>query len=194
MRIILLIFLSLFITPVQAQQVKEFFYQEAEVYEFPVFVRGNLDSNTLILFIQGGPGETAIDFARSDYPRWNEYANNAFTPTERKITVGMVFRVIFSRPYNPIKYLKRKDNKRVDDLLWEDERELSTFNELVKIETSVLLLTGRYDDIGLPEENQRAHELIPNSKLIILPDAGHESFIDKPLLFRDALSRFILNH
>jgi pimeloyl-ACP methyl ester carboxylesterase len=41
--------------------------------------------------------------------RWNDYADATFTPTERKVTVGMVFRVIFSRPYNPIKYLKRKD-------------------------------------------------------------------------------------
>lgn len=340
MKSLLLLFFSILYSNVQAQQVQEFFYQEAEDYKFPVYVRGNLDSGNLVLFVQGGPGETAIDFARSDYPkwkntlekefaiayydqrglnqrlknidspkityeqyskdiialgkalmekydaniylmghsaggkmvlntlqyypeetsfihgamilntpittdysperwihyrplflknlaeekmatdsdtdywqqahmwitkidsittpeqakRWNEYADFAFMPTERKVTMGMVFRVIFSRPYNPIKYLKRKDNKRVDDLLWEDQQELSTFKEFDKIDTSVLLLTGRYDDVGLPEENQRAHELIPHSTLTILPDAGHESFLDQPELFVEAITRFVSDH
>lgn len=70
MKTITLILISLFTVNIRAQSVKDFFYAEAESYEFPVFVRGNLDSKKLILFVQGGPGETAIDFARSDYPRW----------------------------------------------------------------------------------------------------------------------------
>ncbi len=332
-RLLLLVLLSL---DLQAQQVEEFFYMKAEDYEFPVFVRGNMDSKKIILFVQGGPGETAIDYARSDYPgwkntlekefviayydqrglnqraknitsdkitydqysrdiialgaalkkkydidlylmghsaggkmvlntlqhypeessfvngalilntpittdysherwahyrplylrnlamekiesdsgtdywqeaydwiteidsiatpdqarRWNEYADAAFTPTERKITAGMIFRVVFSRPYNPIKYINRKDNERVDDLLWEDEKKLSTFEHLERIKAPVLLLTGRYDDVGLPEENHRAHELIPHSSLIILPEAGHESFLDQPKLFHEAVRQF----
>jgi pimeloyl-ACP methyl ester carboxylesterase len=339
MKTITLLLFILLTLDLQAQQVKEFFYQKAEDYEFPVFVRGNLDSNVLILFVQGGPGETAIDFARSDYPRWkeslekkfaiayydqrglnqrlknidstnityeqyskdiialgralmkkysaniylmghsaggqmvlntlkrypekisyirgaialntaittdhsserwsyyrplylknlakekmktdadthywrkayewimkvdsidspehakrwNKYVDTAFTPSEKKISMGMVFRVIFSRPYNPIKYLKSKDNKRVSDLLWKDGQKLSSFDGLENIEAPVLLLTGRYDDIGLPEENRRAHQLIPNSTLTILPDAGHESFLDRPELFTNTIQSFIEN-
>lgn len=52
MRIIILIHLSLIITPAQLQQVIEFFYPEAEDYMFPVIVRGNLESNALILFME----------------------------------------------------------------------------------------------------------------------------------------------
>ena len=337
MKTITLLLLAFISLDLQAQQVKEFFYLEAEDYEFPVFVRGNLDGKKLILFVQGGPGETAIDFARSDYPkwkntleqdcviayydqrglnqrvkkiaankitydqysrdiialgkalqkkyeadiylmghsaggkmvlntlqhypkvssfiggaivlntpittdhsperwshyrplylknltkkkiesdsnsdywqeaydwiteidsittpeqarRWNDYADAAFAPTERKITAGMVFRVIFSRPYNPIKYLNRKDNERVDDLLWEDVKKLSTFEDLDLINVPVLLLTGRYDDVGSPEENQKADELIPNSSLTILPEAGHESFLDQPELLHEAVLQFV---
>ena len=58
----------------------------------------------------------------------------------------------------------------------------------------MLLLTGRYDDIGLPEENQRAHKLIPHTTLTILPDAGHESFLDQPNLFVKAIPRFVSDH
>ncbi len=54
----------------KAQTVKDFFYIEKDSKELPVFVRGNLDNKTIIVFVQGGPGETAIDFGRSDYPRW----------------------------------------------------------------------------------------------------------------------------
>ncbi|NBC26806.1 MAG: alpha/beta fold hydrolase [Bacteroidetes bacterium] len=126
-----------------------------------------------------------------DARRWNDYADAAFAPTERKITAGMVFRVIFSCPYNPIKYLNRKDNERVDDLLWEDGKKLSTFDDLNLINAPVLLLTGRYDDVGSPEENQQAHERIPNSSLTILPEAGHESFLDQPELFHEAVLQFV---
>ena len=339
MRPFILLILTLVTVHAYAQQVKDFFYLEVEDYKFPVFVRGNLDSKKLILFVQGGPGETAIDFARSDYPRWkrtlekdvaiayydqrglnqrvrnidstnitydqyskdiialskallekydssiylmghsaggkmvlnllksypkessfinaamvvnspittdysaerwayyrplylknlakekldakldtstsywkeaydwiteidsistpeqarrwNNYTDAAFTPTERKITAGMVFRVTFSRPYNPIKYLKRKDNNLVGDLLWEDAKTLKAFEGLENIESPVLLLIGQFDNIGLPEENQRAHELIPNSTLTILPEAGHESFLDQPELFNTKIIHFL---
>ena len=53
-----------------AQTVKDFFYAEKESKELPVFVRGNIDNNIIVVFVQGGPGETAIDFGRSDYPKW----------------------------------------------------------------------------------------------------------------------------
>ena len=51
----------------KAQTVKDFFYIEKDNKVLPVFVRGNLDNNTIVLYVQGGPGETAIDFGRSDY-------------------------------------------------------------------------------------------------------------------------------
>jgi hypothetical protein len=78
MKSLAVLFFFILCFSVQAQQVKEFSYQEAEDYEFPVYVRGNLDSNNLILFVQGGPGETAIDFGRSDYPRWKNTLEKEF--------------------------------------------------------------------------------------------------------------------
>lgn len=48
-------------------------------YLIPVLVRGNTASKKIILFIDGGPGNNTLDFAKIDYPNWkntleSEYA------------------------------------------------------------------------------------------------------------------------
>lgn len=340
MYIKLLLFIILFISSevkLDAQKTEDFFYLETEGYEFPVLVRGNANSDKLILFVQGGPGETAVDFARSDYPRWentlenefliayydqrglnqnvrkidtskisyqqysrdiiaigqnlrqkydtdiyvmghsaggkmvvhtlknfpgkisfikgalvlntpittdfsperwshfrplflknlalnnieqdinpeywqnaynwiteidsittpeqarkwNTYTDAAFTPAKRSITAGMVFSVLFSKPYNPFTYFLSKDNELVSDLLWENERALNFMENLEQIKVPVLLLTGELDSIAPPGENTFTHEHIPNSTLVILKNAGHESFLDQPEQFNKEIIRFI---
>lgn len=335
---ILSVLMLITVAAANAQKVKDFFFVEPETKNLPVFVRGNLDSNTILLYVQGGDAENGIDFGRSDYPKWkktleqkvavayfdqrglnrpvkkidtskinstqvskdiiaiamnlkekygaevhlmghsnggrdvlrclanfpeeasvissaivlntpittdfsprrykeyrpkylknvakeflekkrdtvfwkealtwmedrdsiatpkdskkwNYYVDNAFSPTKRKIGLGMIFKVIFSRPYNPIKYLNQKDNKLIGDKLWYAEKALwdakkqTTLWELLpKIEQSVLLLTGQYDAIAVPEAIDDAHELMKNASLGVLPNAGHESFLDQPTLFVD---------
>jgi pimeloyl-ACP methyl ester carboxylesterase len=322
----------------KAQTVKDFFYIENNNKELPVFVRGNLDNKIILLFVQGGPGETAIDFGRSDYPRWqntlekkvaiayydqrglnqkvnridttlinykqyskdifeiskqlkekyqakiylmghsygggfvyhclsefnnttiqieggivlntpittdysserynyyrplylknlalefidkdidtqkwkeaydwiekidaihapedskkwNSYVDSAFESTKRKTSAKMASRVLFSKPYNPIKYLNNKDNKLVSDLIWHDQKNINFFECLPKINHPVLIITGRFDDLAGPEEMQKAGELLKNLKVIILPNAGHESYLDQPKLFNKAILQFVL--
>ena len=322
----------------QAQTVKDFFYVEKDNKELPVFVRGNLDNKIIIIFVQGGPGETAIDFGRSDYPRWQNtlekevaiayydqrglnkkanridttlinynqyskdlieiskrlkekyqakiyvmghsygggfvyhclsefsdspspieggiilntpittdysperynyyrplylknlalefiakdidtqtwqeaydwieevdsintpeyskkwsaYVDSAFEPINRKTSVGMVFKVLFSKPYDPLKYMNNKDNKLVSDLIWNDQKNIDFFELLPKINQPVLVVTGRFDDVAGPEETQKTKELLKNSVINILPNAGHESFIDQPKLFNQAILKFVL--
>jgi pimeloyl-ACP methyl ester carboxylesterase len=322
----------------KAQTVNNFFYVEKETKELPVLVRGNLDNQTIIIFVQGGPGETAIDFGRSDYPKWkntlekkiaiayydqrglnqnanrtdttkinykqyskdlikiskrlkekyqakiyvmghsygggfvyhclsefsdstspieggiilntpittdysperynyyrplylknlaqefinkdadtkkwqeaydwmektdsihtpedskkwNSYVDSAFKPIKRKIGAGAVFKVLFSRPYNPFKYLNTKDNELVSDLIWTDQKNVNFFERLPKINHPVLVITGRFDDIASPEETQKAKKLLKNSKVIVLPNAGHESFLDQAELFNNAIIAFVI--
>ena len=52
------------------QKVNYFYYVEPETKNLPVFVRGNLGQNKILLYVQGGDAENGIDFGRSDYPRW----------------------------------------------------------------------------------------------------------------------------
>ena len=322
-----------------AQTVKDFFYIEKDKKELPVFVRGNLDNKTILLFVQGGPGDTAIDFGRSDYPRWqntleksiaiayydqrglnqnvhkidsslinykqyskdiiriskqlkekyqakiylmghsygggfvyhclsefnntnnpieggivlntpvttdyskerynyyrplylknlalefidqgidtqkwqeafdwiektdsidtpeasnkwNNYVDHAFESTKRKTSVKMAFKVLFSKPYNPIKYLNSKDNELVSDLIWKDQKQINFFERLPKINHPVLIITGRFDDLAGPEEIQKAGDLLKKSKVIILPNAGHQSFLDQPKLFDKAVIQFVIS-
>ncbi|PTX60405.1 pimeloyl-ACP methyl ester carboxylesterase [Kordia periserrulae] len=320
-----------------SQKVKDFFYAEPDDKNLPVFVRGNLKNNTILLFVQGNYGENGIDFGRSNYPRWkkslevkvaiayfdqrglntsvkkidttrinptqvakdiiaiakklkekynakvyafghstggqdvldclakfpkeahyieagivfnapitsdfsperynqyrpqflkniatnfiaqkkntaywqeafdwmtttdsihtpeiskrwNRYVDAAFTPTKRKTGFGMALKVLFARPYNPLRYLNEKDNKLVSDLLWEAQRDVNRWKLLPQIEHRVLLLTGQFDAIAVPEELQDASKLIANSTLVVLPNSGHQSFLDTPKLFEKAVLAFI---
>lgn len=65
-----LFFLTGITFSVTCQQIKIYQKVTVEDYEFPLLIRGNLSSGIILLFVQGGPGETAIDFARADYPKW----------------------------------------------------------------------------------------------------------------------------
>ena len=71
--ITLILFTSL---TVKAQKVKDFYYVEPETKTLPVFLRGNLDSKIILLYIQGGDAENGIDFGRSNYPKWKNHARN----------------------------------------------------------------------------------------------------------------------
>jgi pimeloyl-ACP methyl ester carboxylesterase len=137
---------------------------------------------------------TTIEASR----KWNAYVDHAFKPVKRKIGLGMVLKTIFSRPYNPIKYLNNKDNKFVSDKLWYAEKALwdtdkqTTMWELLpKIKHPVLLLTGRFDPIAVPEEQKDAHKLIQDSELVIIPDCTHESYIVQPELFHTTILNYI---
>jgi len=130
--------------------------------------------------------------------KWNTYVDKAYEPTKRKIGLGMVMKVIFARPYNPIKYLNQKDNKFVSDRLWYAERarwesqtQVPLWEVLPNIQHPVVLLTGRYDPIAVPEEQEAAQKLIPNAKLVVFPNCHHESFLDQPQLFNTTILDYL---
>ncbi|MFD0798709.1 alpha/beta hydrolase [Maribacter chungangensis] len=133
-----------------------------------------------------------------DSKKWNYYVDNAFSATKRKTGLGMVLNVIFSKPYNLFTYLNQKDNKLVGDRLWYAEKALWDAGEqttvwelLPKINHPVLLLTGRYDAIAVPEELHDAHKLLRNSKLVILSKSGHQSFLDQPDVLHSTISGYL---
>lgn len=321
----------------QAQMLKKYLKPEIGGTEFPILVRGNLASGKLLLFVQGGPGENAIDFARSDYPlwknslekkvaiayydqrglnervknidsssitytryghdiyaladtlkrafnvsiyllghsaggymiynclselddpervitgavvmntplttdfsperyrdyrplylknlarekmvqkqdssywyqafrwmqvtdsiyspetsaQWNEYVGASFTPTHRRVGFFSAVSAILSRPYGLFSYPYKKDNQLVSYLLWEDERYMEVGKLLQNIHHPVLILTGRYDEIAPPEEIITSQSLIENSEYAIVPDAGHESYLDNPDVVNAEILRFM---
>lgn len=59
------------------------------------------------------------------------------------------------------------------------------------INIPTLIITGENDKDTPVAFGQRMNSLIPNSKFVILPNAGHYSFLDKPEEFVEALKEFI---
>lgn len=122
--------------------------------------------------------------------KWNEYVDSAFKPRKRRITIGMVLKVLFARPYNPVKYTYRKDNELVSDLFWKADKNEKPFEQM-KINYPLLIISGRYDDVAPPEEMKVIHEFVAHSQLVIIPDAGHESFLDQPEFFNQSILQFV---
>ncbi|QYJ68487.1 alpha/beta hydrolase [Flavobacterium litorale] len=132
-------------------------------------------------------------YDRETIMQWKKYTNNAYKSVERKISVGMALKVIFSRPYNPIKYLNNKPSKYISNKLWEFNKNLNRWAYLPNIKHRLLLITGRYDNIAVPEELEEAHKLIPNSELIIIPNSKHWTLLDQPQQFNNAVLNFLKN-
>jgi pimeloyl-ACP methyl ester carboxylesterase len=125
---------------------------------------------------------------------WNDYVESAFEPVNRKITLAMAVKVIFTKPYSPIKYLNNKDNDLIGDLLWEQKQNISDEEfsiKLSQINHRVLVITGRYDAIAIPEEMEPIRRLLKDTKVIVFPDCGHESYLDQPERLNEAILEFI---
>lgn len=56
--------------------------------------------------------------------------------------------------------------------------------------TPTLIVTGSADALIPPADSEAIHALMPNSQLVIIPEAGHLSNLDKADAFNDALRAF----
>lgn len=54
----------------------DFYHLKVDEAYLPLWVRGNTQSGTILLYIQGGPGLPAIDFATVDFPGWKKTIEN----------------------------------------------------------------------------------------------------------------------
>jgi len=70
-------------------------------------------------------------------------------------------------------------------------RSLNCIDRLPEIKTQTLIMVGR-EDFGTPVEvSQIMHDLIPESKMVIIPDAAHISNIAQPEVFNQELLSFL---
>jgi 3-oxoadipate enol-lactonase len=58
------------------------------------------------------------------------------------------------------------------------------------ITVPTLIITGSADLLIPPDDSEAMHNLIPNSQLVNIPDAGHLSNLDKADAFNDAVREF----
>ncbi|GAB5593497.1 hypothetical protein Unana1_08397 [Umbelopsis nana] len=71
------------------------------------------------------------------------------------------------------------------------ERVSNNTQTLAALTTPTLIIQGDSDRVQLPLGGQLTNQLIPNSTLVTLKNAGHACFIDQPLAFNELISHFI---
>jgi len=64
-------------------------------------------------------------------------------------------------------------------------------DDLNKINTPTLILVGEMDTATPPEVSKQMHELIENSELVVIPNAGHSSTIEEPEAINAAMENFL---
>ncbi|MGB5357531.1 MAG: proline iminopeptidase-family hydrolase [Eudoraea sp.] len=69
-------------------------------------------------------------------------------------------------------------------------RDFDNHQYLKKIEVPTLFTTGEFDE-AIPETVQKFSEMVPNSKFIIIPEAGHSTLNDNGPAMRTAIQEFL---
>jgi pimeloyl-ACP methyl ester carboxylesterase len=64
--------------------------------------------------------------------------------------------------------------------------------KLEDVHKPVLVIVGEHDRTTTPRAARVLHEGISNSELVLVPDAGHMSFVEQPDVYLDAVRRFLL--
>jgi 3-oxoadipate enol-lactonase len=62
---------------------------------------------------------------------------------------------------------------------------------LAGIDVPTLIIVGDEDAVTPPKDARALHEAIPNSRLEVIPEAGHLSNLERPAAFNTALSDFV---
>lgn len=70
-------------------------------------------------------------------------------------------------------------------------RREGVLHRLGQARTPTLLLTGADDVATRPERAATAHEALPNASLVLLPNAGHSSAVERPDAVNEHLRRFL---
>jgi proline iminopeptidase len=63
-------------------------------------------------------------------------------------------------------------------------------DRLPSIKVPTLITVGDHDECA-PSLSKEMHALIPGSKLVVLPESGHMTFVDQPRLFLEAVQSFL---
>ena len=64
--------------------------------------------------------------------------------------------------------------------------------KLAGVHKPVLVVVGEHDRTTTPRAARVLHDGMPNSELVVVPEAGHMSFVERPDEYLDAVRRFLL--
>jgi pimeloyl-ACP methyl ester carboxylesterase len=63
--------------------------------------------------------------------------------------------------------------------------------QLDQIKVPTLIIVGEQDVALVPEKSKKMHAGIPNSKLVVIPGAGHTSTVEEPAAVTAAMEEFL---
>lgn len=70
----------------------------------------------------------------------------------------------------------------------------SVLSQLGQARTPTLLLVGADDPATSPERSEKAHDALPSSRLVIVPNAGHSSAVERPEVVTEHIATFLDEH
>lgn len=68
-----------------------------------------------------------------------------------------------------------------------------TSDVLATTNIPVLIITGEKDVLILPQQSVDMHRLLKNSKLVVIPNAGHLSSLEQPTAWNQAVTDYVLS-
>ncbi len=159
------------------------------------------DGNDVILLGHSFGGRIAGLIA-SERPSWLKALVLYGSPSLRRPNLKIRFKIRLAKICKHLG-LRTKVIRPHSDLQIADEsgmgeilRKIIEFDmtkELRKINVPTLLVWGRYDrPVPLRIANE-IHSLIPESKLVIMEDVGHNAHLENPTLFYGIIKKFIKN-
>ncbi|MEZ4773285.1 MAG: alpha/beta hydrolase [Bacteroidia bacterium] len=129
--------------------------------------------------------------------QWNAYVEELIYSYYGEKTIKFSeYLKIFSSPYNPFPAYLRHDYKEggLGTRILAEEEAYQLINQLPTIDHQALLLvTGRFDDICVPEELTYTFNQItsPLKQIQIIDKAGHEIFTHQPEELYNLINQFI---
>lgn len=130
--------------------------------------------------------------------QWNNYVEELIYPyyPEKELKLKDYMQ-IFRAPYNPFPAYLRNDydnGNGLGSVILDDEENYLIVNKLNQIDhQSLLMVTGRFDDICVPEELEFAYSLVssPLKQMEIVDYAGHEIYTHQPEKLNQLIKNFI---
>lgn len=133
--------------------------------------------------------------------QWNNYViasiGKGVDVSEDDLPVPSVLdylNVTFTSSYNVLtSNINLKVLDKVSTKLINEAKAFLLINKLSEIESPILLITGEYDDICPSEEMNFTLESIAssNKQLVIIKDAAHDSYLQNPDVFNEAVRNFV---
>ncbi len=128
----------------------------------------------------------------------HEEAGTTNSPEYQNAAYAYYQRFIFRKPYEPMPDCEGISfNESMYNFMWGPSEFTATGNlknydrieRLDELNVHVLIIVGEYDE-ARPETMKKFCKRIPNSALMVIPDAAHAAMADQPELYVKALREF----